>query len=378
MIEHPILSIHYVERLLLIDASDKTAFAFLWALAQDKEHKEFCIDAYTNIANETDSIEAKHKLTALTGIGNQSCKGDPMYARVIYDDMAEKFETRLVNHLGYRGPWILFNMFKDFLDSTDEIKARDAWRILDCGCGSGLVGRVFSEFVGRIPTAINPGDCEKVPTTIEGSISFDESNTTLESLKLAALKSGALMAGVDISQKMVNITASNGGYDVVICGDLQESLQVFSSFERVSDKELLLDLVIAADTFIYIGALGSIFEQSKRALKKGGFFAFSVESLESSPMRIDGGSVPSPPNDIGIDTVNDKVSTIEILNNEPVGASLGWGIQLLTSARYAHSQIYIHILAHIHGFEIISKLSTVLRTETATPLEGMMYILRSR
>ena len=186
------------------------------------------------------------------------------------------------------------------------------------------------------------------------------------------------MAGVDISQKMVDITAANGGYDVVICGDLQESLQLFHTINRERSIELLLDLVIAADTFIYIGALGSIFEQTKRSLKQGGYFAFSVEALESSPMKIDGGSIPSPPHEIDTDNLDSKISLIEIVDNEPVGASLGWGIQLLTSARYAHSQIYIHTLAHIHGFDIVSKLSTVLRTETAIPLEGMMYVLKAR
>lgn len=305
-----------------------------------------------------------------------ACKGDPLYARIIYDDMAEKFETKLVSHLGYRGPWILFNMLKEYFNKqNDDHVNKTSWRILDCGCGSGLVGRVFAEYVGRVPTAINPSESEKALELKSATESATNSDSTIEALKAIASKNQPFIAGIDISQKMVDITSSNGGYDAVICGDLEEALQVFHSYP--SNSELLLDLIIAADTFIYIGALGKIFNQVKKALKKGAYFAFSVEALESSPMKMDGTSI-SPPDDISLENIDNKISDIEIIDNEPKGAALGWGIQLLTSARYAHSQIYIHILAHIHGYDIISKLSTTLRTETSMPLEGFMYLLKLR
>ena len=306
-----------------------------------------------------------------------TCKGDPLYARIIYDDMAEKFETKLVSHLGYRGPWILFNMFKEYFNKQiDNEDNRTSWRILDCGCGSGLVGRVFAEYVGRIPTAIDPSECEKVTLLKSSNDTATNSDSTIEALKVIASKKQSFIAGIDISQKMVDITSANGGYDVVICGDLQEALQVFHSYR--SDSDLLLDLIIAADTFIYIGALGTIFNEAKQSLKKGAYFAFSVEALESSPMKMDDDNSISPPDGICLENIDSIISSIEIIDNEPKGAALGWGIQLLTSARYAHSQIYIHILAHIHGFDIISKLSTTLRTETSMPLEGFMYLLKLR
>ena len=96
-------------------------------------------------------------------------RGDPQYARFIYDDMKDAFESKLVSHLSYRGPWLLLEMLEIYLGTNDKSNVCGAlssppssssskhasllsprnhppygkWRIFDIGCGSGLVGKVF-------------------------------------------------------------------------------------------------------------------------------------------------------------------------------------------------------------------------------------------
>ena len=51
-------------------------------------------------------------------------------------------------------------------------------------------------------------------------------------------------------------------------------------YQEISLSESKFDLVLAADTFIYIGALAKIFNFIHKILKPQGIFAFSIENLE--------------------------------------------------------------------------------------------------
>ena len=73
----------------------------------------------------------------------------------------------------------------------------------------------------------------------------------------------------------------------------------------------------------------------------------------------------------------DRIKHLKIIDFEPVGAVPGWGGELLKSARFAHSNSYIEILAHIHGFQIVKSKSVILRTEETIPLYGRLYVLES-
>jgi hypothetical protein len=63
-------------------------------------------------------------------------------------------------------------------------------------------------------------------------------------------------------------------------------------------------------------------------------------------------------------------------DDELVGAVPGWGGQLLTSARFAHSHAYIAALAAHCGFEIVSVRSLPLRLEGTVQLNGLFYLLK--
>ena len=47
------------------------------------------------------------------------------------------------------------------------------------------------------------------------------------------------------------------------------------------------DLIVAADVFIYVGALELVFEQAARLLKAGGMFLFTVEVSRTADLELE-------------------------------------------------------------------------------------------
>lgn len=351
----PMLSIPYIETLLTLTPDDITAHSFLWALTSDPLCVDMCKSAYRRLAASGD-LRAITKLATLTGEGAAALRGNPSYARQIYDDMAEKFEGKLVDCLGYKGPWLMLELLEQLSvsgDSSENRVVRPAvkgdWRILDVGCGSGLCGRVFAEYVNNQLKACDDDSSDKR----QKPLSLDEALT----------QSGPTMIGIDISQRMVDIALEKGGYDYGEAGDLSDVLQRI--IQLSSGSSTLLDMVIAADTFIYVGALGDVFASVHKVLRPNGLMMFSTEDLDSSPMRVDHGNSVAA-------TIDDKSEN----GNEIAGAIPGWGCQLLKSARFAHSHRYIEALCERHCFRLIAHKSIVLRTEETIPLNGNLYIVQ--
>jgi predicted TPR repeat methyltransferase len=98
-----------------------------------------------------------------------------------------------------------------------------------------------------------------------------------------------------------------------------------------------VDLVVAADVFIYVGALDEVFAQVARVMPPGGFFCFSAE--QSGP-----------------------------------GATAGF--ELLPSLRYAHDEGYVRRLADTHGFDVARLAHETVREEQRQPIAGMFVHLR--
>ena len=121
MMNYPTLASHYFVEVLLRNKQDMTSWKSLWNLAQSEEQHvvNCCIQAYRILEEALDDPTAKQKLASLTGIGQEARKMDTAYTRAIYEDFGDAFESRLVEVLGYRGPWILHDMLV-FLHSPRE------------------------------------------------------------------------------------------------------------------------------------------------------------------------------------------------------------------------------------------------------------------
>ncbi len=141
------------------------------------------------------------------------------YVRALFDEYAPRFESHLREALAYRGPEIL-------MDALARVRSPRFARVLDLGCGSGLMARPLRDCADHI-------------------------------------------AGVDLSPAMVELARRTGLYDNAETGDVTAFLS--------AQAPASCDLVIAADVFVYIGDLAPVFAAAARALSSGGLLAFTVQ-----------------------------------------------------------------------------------------------------
>ena len=139
------------------------------------------------------------------------------------------------------------------------------------------------------------------------------------------------LVGVDLSPAMLAKARQRSLYDELIAGDLQDFLRADLPPQREP-----FDLVAACDVLIYLGNIDHLLMLVASRLNGGGRFVFSIES--------------------------------------PQG--MAGDFRLQPSGRYAHGTDYIARLAHAAGFEVIRQFATVVRTESAIPLDGFAYILQ--
>jgi len=201
------------------------------------------------------------------------------YVEGLFDGYAETFDAHLVAILDYHAPELL----RTAVGETTGVE-QAAWTVLDLGCGTGLCGSQFRGLAGRL-------------------------------------------IGVDKSARMLAKARERGLYDELRQDDLVAALRA----ERGT-----IDLAVATDVFIYVGALEAVFAAARAALRDPGWLAFTTEDAP------------------------------------------GAGFALTPGGRYAYSPRYIHDLAAAHGFTVASEEAIALRKESGAPLAGRVYVLATR
>jgi predicted TPR repeat methyltransferase len=222
-----------------------------------------------------DHFGAGLKLAA-TGHAAVPATPPPAYVETLFDAYAPTFETALLDRLEYRIPELLAHAI--------EVHggARRYHSVLDLGCGTGLMGPYVRPLADRLD-------------------------------------------GMDLSELMLQKAAEKQIYDNLIKGDVND-------FEVVHQS---IDLVIAADVFIYVGDLDRAFGLVAQSLAADGLFAFSVENQEDS--------------------------------DSPV---------LQPSLRYTHSQAYITRLLASHAMILVSLICEAIRLDRGEPLLGLIVVAR--
>ncbi len=195
------------------------------------------------------------------------------YVEQLFDSYAAEFDEHLVAQLGYRTPQLLAALLPP---------DRHFAEALDLGCGTGLMAPLLQPLCGAID-------------------------------------------GVDLSRQMLDKARVGGLYRGLHHGDVAEHLH---------SSEATYDLVVAADVFVYVGALESVFAGAVRVLRAGGCFLFSVEE-----------------------------------------ANAGQSLQLRPSARYAHSQGYVAGLAAAHRLAVRHVERHTLRHDQGRAVAGMVVRL---
>jgi predicted TPR repeat methyltransferase len=149
----------------------------------------------------------------------------PAYVRTLFDQYAPKFEAALVDDLGYRGPALLF---KAVLSSRAGVR-RPAFfrRSIDLGCGTGLAAIAFAANVDEF-------------------------------------------IGIDLSPRMIERARATGLYAQLEVAEMVEGMR--------GKPDASADLVLAADSMIYLPDLAPLLCEAKRVLVAGGLLAFTVET----------------------------------------------------------------------------------------------------
>lgn len=256
--------------------AQQPALAQGWSLLghveKDRGRHEAAREAFSKaVTHGADNPVNRYALAALGG-GEMPAHAPRGYVQALFDGYAEDFERHLLDTLRYRGH-----------EAVVQAAAAGApyASALDLGCGTGLAGSGLRPLARRLE-------------------------------------------GVDLSRTMLERARALGVYDVLVHADLTDHLR--ATHERH-------DLLVAADVFIYVGALDGVFAGVRRVLAEGGRFVFTVEAAER-------------------------------------------GIELRPSLRYAHGTDELGRLASAHGFAPPAVEPFVLREEQRQPIAGLLVTLR--
>ncbi len=197
----------------------------LAAFLEDAGERDAAVSVYESVlvANRADPYGAGLKLAAL-GAAPVPDAPPPAFVAGLFDQYAEGFETALVKRLDYRVPDLLFEAIMAHAPGS-----RFA-RVLDLGCGTGLMGERLRPVADRLD-------------------------------------------GIDLSAGMLEKARRKRVYDHLAEGDV--------AFAQAPDN-LPYDLLTAADVLTYLGDLGPMFARAAALLGPGGLFAFSVEADDAA------------------------------------------------------------------------------------------------
>ncbi len=222
------------------------------------------------------AAEAASKITAAE-VMRQANRSAPGYVRHLFDQFAADYDRRMLDELSYRAPRILRGLADMIMFAEPETLT-----ILDLGCGTGLSGAAFQDLAAKID-------------------------------------------GVDLSPRMIEAARSRGIYGGLTVGDIETVLH---------EPGPAYDLILAADTLVYLGDLTRVFSGARRRLKADGFFFFTVE-------RADGETYELGP-----------------------------------KRRFRHSETYLRQEAPACGLEVMGLIECSPRDETKIPVEGFAVALQ--
>ncbi len=264
-----------LDRLLQLAPSLGHAWSLRGRLLKDQGRPQEAAAAFENaIANGAD---AELNGYFLASVSDRAAPAAPPrhYVENLFDGYAAHFDEHLVQVLDYRVPELLVERVAGMARRFDCA--------LDLGCGTGLCGPLLRPLAQRLE-------------------------------------------GVDLSANMVAQARARSLYDRLEQGDLTQYLAA------ATDR---YDLVLAADVFIYVGALDAVFARVAQRMDGGGVFCFSVE-------------VAGDDEDFA----------------------------LRPSLRYAHSERYLRELALRNGFELDAVVRHPIRQDQQVPIPGLLVWLK--
>jgi predicted TPR repeat methyltransferase len=204
-------------------------FASAWfALGEIRERRgerDAAIAAFRR-ACESDPLDRHGATLNLMRLGAEPLAEMPKaYVQSLFNQYAPRFDQALLDHLGYRGPALLFKAVLAVRAAARRPALFE--RAIDLGCGTGLAAAAFAKQVDAF-------------------------------------------IGIDLSPGMIERARVTGLYAELEIADMLEGLR------RRADASA--DLVLAADAMVYVSELTPVMAEVKRVLVPGGLLAFTVET----------------------------------------------------------------------------------------------------
>lgn len=256
-----------------VDCNTQAAHAFDLATQYDPDHEA-----------------AKHMLATVTADATIE-RASNRYIQSLFDDYATNFEHSLVEELGYTGFERLRRGFDRALPTATMFD-----KVVDAGCGTGLVGEQFRNVSGYL-------------------------------------------IGVDLSEAILEeaVKARPALYNRVVVDDVTE----------VFRREKPIDLIVAADSYIYFGDLDPLFEAMSEGLRSGGYAAFTLENV--------------------------AIDTEEALEE----SKPDWRWQLTASGRFAHRKGYVEATGGAHRMKVIHyEMLDSFRYERGVGVRGHLFVMQ--
>lgn len=202
-------------------------------------------------------------------------RSDAGYVRHLFDQFSADYDARMIGQLAYAGPQVLFDL------ASMVMPGREQLAVLDLGCGTGLAGIAFRPLAARLD-------------------------------------------GVDLSPAMIEKARTRNIYDQLQVADLESVL---------AQPGPPYDLILAADTVVYLGDLRTVFEGVRARLTPDGYFLFTTE------------------------------------------AKAGEGFELGPKRRWRHSEAYLRATAQACSLSVAGLVAATPRHEANQPVEGFAVAL---
>lgn len=211
-------------------------------------------------------------------------RSDAGYIRHLFDQFAGTFDSHMVGHLGYAGPQILLELVRMVMPLP---AGRKTLSVLDLGCGTGLAGVAFRPLAARLD-------------------------------------------GIDLSPLMIEKARARKLYHHLAVADLETALAMP---QTCPDLAPVYDLIVAADTLVYLGDLSGVLIAAAARLSQNGFILFTAEA---------------GPDD---------------------------GYELGPKRRWRHGRSYLRGVAGAAGLTVAGLLDAATRYEAGQPVEGYAVAL---
>lgn len=236
---------------------------------------------------EPDNPIAQHMVAAASGESIPARASDE-FVQSTFDSFAGSFDA-VLGRLLYKAPQLVADAVATRLEQAPDV-ATPTRDVLDVGAGTGLCGPLLRPYARRL-------------------------------------------VGIDLSKGMLDKARERGVYDALEVAEL-------TAYLTAPEQAAAYDLIVSADTLVYLGDLGKAFAGAAAAARPGALLVFTVERLE---------------------------------DDDPEGP-----VRLMPHGRYAHAEAYVRAALGAAGFGDIETARVQPRTENRVPVDGLLVSARRR